>query len=92
MEYDRQGGVKDDAKGSEVCLDERWSHWLWCDHWGVGWWSGNHLMLEMKYTVTMGSLVQETLCPHAGDQPANPQEVASFSDQMIRKAGAIHWG
>ena len=28
MEYDRQGGVKDDAKGSEVCLDERWSLWL----------------------------------------------------------------
>ena len=28
MEYDGQGGVKDDAKGSEVCLDERWSHWL----------------------------------------------------------------
>lgn len=62
------------------------------DHWGVGWWSGNHLVLEMKYAVTMGSLVQETLCPHAGDQPANPQEVASFSDQMIRKAGAIHRG
>lgn len=62
------------------------------DHWGVGCWSGNHLVLEMKYTVTMGSLVQETLFPHAGAQPANPQEVAFFSDQMIRKAGAIHGG